>query len=242
MLLCAWSGPSQWSDSAGAASTLSRRRSIDGVSWVEYGKQLDENLKDLVARMRAKRYKPQPLRRVYIPKNEHQMRPLGIPALEDKIVQRGISFGDQPRRPTTPSRLASPSRSRTPSLPPGESRSCPPIILGVRILDSSIRKGKAGEHGHLWPSDSPMGMRPSFTWTIEPAKAPGISTSRVSPFPRPRRAHRRRLIVPARIFLALPYRQRLNSWSHTWSLSYEPEVRPTLTWPDADLKRCLTEA
>jgi hypothetical protein len=29
---------------------------------------------------------------------------------------------------------------------------------------------------------------------------------------------------------------------HTWSLSYEPEVRPTLTWPDADLKRCLTEA
>jgi len=68
-----------------------RASGIDGVSWKEYGKQLDENLNGLVARMKAKRYKPQPVRRVYIPKNEHQMRPLGIPALEDKIVQRGIA-------------------------------------------------------------------------------------------------------------------------------------------------------
>jgi RNA-directed DNA polymerase len=41
--------------------------------------------------MKAKRYKPQPARRVYIPKNEHEKRPLGLPALEDKIVQKGIS-------------------------------------------------------------------------------------------------------------------------------------------------------
>jgi len=41
--------------------------------------------------MKAKRYKPQPVKRVYIPKNEYEERPLGLPALEDKIVQRAIS-------------------------------------------------------------------------------------------------------------------------------------------------------
>lgn len=68
-----------------------RASGIDGVSWSEYGKDLDENLTGLVVRMKAKRYKPQPARRVYIPKNEHERRPLGLPALEDKIVQKGIS-------------------------------------------------------------------------------------------------------------------------------------------------------
>jgi retron-type reverse transcriptase len=52
---------------------------------------LDENLKDLVVRMKAKRYEPQPVKRIYIPKNEHEERPLGLPALEDKIVQKGIA-------------------------------------------------------------------------------------------------------------------------------------------------------
>jgi len=68
-----------------------RASGIDGVSWKEYGEQLDENLQNLVARMKAKRYKPLPVKRVYIPKNEHEERPLGLPALEDKIVQKGIS-------------------------------------------------------------------------------------------------------------------------------------------------------
>jgi group II intron reverse transcriptase/maturase len=45
-----------------------------------------------VARLKAKRYKPQPARRVYIPKDEHSKRPLGLPALEDKIVQKGIAW------------------------------------------------------------------------------------------------------------------------------------------------------
>jgi len=73
--------------------SLGRERAsgIDGVSWKEYGEQLDENLNSLVTRMKAKRYKPLPARRVYIPKNEHEKRPLGLPALEDKIVQKGIS-------------------------------------------------------------------------------------------------------------------------------------------------------
>ena len=68
-----------------------RASGIDGVSWKEYGEHLDENLNKLVARMKAKRYKPRPVKRVYIPKNEHEKRPLGLPALEDKIVQKGIS-------------------------------------------------------------------------------------------------------------------------------------------------------
>jgi len=68
-----------------------RASGIDGVSWEEYGEHLDENLKDLVIRMKAKRYRPQPARRVYIPKNEHEERPLGLPVLEDKIVQKGIA-------------------------------------------------------------------------------------------------------------------------------------------------------
>ena len=64
---------------------------MDGVSWKEYGEQLDENIRALVARMKAKRYRPQPAKRVYIPKDEHSKRPLGLPSLEDKIVQKGIA-------------------------------------------------------------------------------------------------------------------------------------------------------
>jgi len=77
----------------GCYYSLGRDRAggIDGVSWKEYGEHLDENLSHLVARMKAKRYHPQPAKRVYIPKNEHEKRPLGLPALEDKIVQKGIA-------------------------------------------------------------------------------------------------------------------------------------------------------
>ena len=69
-----------------------RASGIDGVSWEEYGRKLEDNLKDLVIRMKAKRYKPQPSKRVYITKDEHSKRPLGLPALEDKIVQKGIAW------------------------------------------------------------------------------------------------------------------------------------------------------
>ena len=58
-----------------------RASGIDGVSWKEYGERLDENISDLVARLKAKRYKPQPSQRVYIPKDEHSKRPLGLPTL-----------------------------------------------------------------------------------------------------------------------------------------------------------------
>ncbi len=65
---------------------------IDGVGVEEYEKELESNLKDLVTRMKAQSYRPQPVRRTYIAKaNGKSLRPLGIPAVEDKIVQRGIA-------------------------------------------------------------------------------------------------------------------------------------------------------
>jgi len=63
---------------------------IDGVTWGEYEENLDENIEDLVARLKAKRYRPQPVKRVYIPKPDGDKRPLGIPAIEDKVVQLAI--------------------------------------------------------------------------------------------------------------------------------------------------------
>lgn len=63
---------------------------IDRVTAEEYGRNLEENIKDLVARLKAKQYKPQPVRRAYIPKPNGDKRPLGIPTVEDKIVQIGI--------------------------------------------------------------------------------------------------------------------------------------------------------
>ena len=69
-----------------------RASGVDGVSWREYGERLEENLEELVIRMKAKQYRPQPSLRVYIPKDEKTMRALGLPALEDKIVQKGIAI------------------------------------------------------------------------------------------------------------------------------------------------------
>ncbi len=65
---------------------------IDNVSWEEYGRNLDENLELLVSRLKRKKYKPIPARRVYIPKSETEKRPLGISALENKVVERGITW------------------------------------------------------------------------------------------------------------------------------------------------------
>ena len=64
---------------------------VDNVTWREYGQSLDENLEILVERLKSRKYRPLPARRVYIPKNEGATRPLGLPALEDKIVQKGIA-------------------------------------------------------------------------------------------------------------------------------------------------------
>src|SRR5512146_2660137 len=63
---------------------------VDEVSWAEYGEHLDERLKDLENRVHRGSYHPQPVKRVHIPKGDGSARPLGIPALEDKIVQQAV--------------------------------------------------------------------------------------------------------------------------------------------------------
>jgi len=86
---------------------------IDGQTWEEYGKDLETNLKRLSGRLRRGAYRAKPVRRAYIPKLDGRQRPIGVPVLEDKIVQRalvdvlnaiyevdflGVSYGFRPGR------------------------------------------------------------------------------------------------------------------------------------------------
>jgi len=86
---------------------------VDGVTWLDYETGLEDRLIDLHSRVHRGTYRAQPSRRVYIPKPDGRQRPLGIAALEDKIVQqavvtvlneiyetdfRGFSYGFRPGR------------------------------------------------------------------------------------------------------------------------------------------------
>jgi RNA-directed DNA polymerase len=86
---------------------------VDGVKWEEYETGLEDRLEDLHSRVHRGAYRAQPSRRVYIPKADGRQRPLGIAALEDKIVQQavvtilnqiyevdflGFSYGSRPGR------------------------------------------------------------------------------------------------------------------------------------------------
>jgi group II intron reverse transcriptase/maturase len=86
---------------------------IDGETWRAYGEDLEGNLQDLSDRLRRGAYRARPVRRVYIPKTDGRRRPIGLPVLEDKIVQRaaaevlnaiyeqdflGFSYGFRPGR------------------------------------------------------------------------------------------------------------------------------------------------
>jgi len=73
--------------------SLNRNKAIgiDNISWEEYGKDLDNNLENLVIKLKQKKFKPQPAKRVYIPKGKGKTRPLGISSIENKIVERGIT-------------------------------------------------------------------------------------------------------------------------------------------------------
>jgi retron-type reverse transcriptase len=88
---------------------------VDGVTWQQYGEDLETNLQDLADRLKRGAYRAQPTRRTYIAKADGRPRPLGVTALEDKIVPAalvevlnaiyevdflGFSYGSRPgRRP-----------------------------------------------------------------------------------------------------------------------------------------------
>ena len=63
---------------------------VDGVTWEEYGGDLEAKLADLHGRIHRGAYRAQPSRRVWIPKSDGRQRPLGIAALEDKVVQHAV--------------------------------------------------------------------------------------------------------------------------------------------------------
>jgi RNA-directed DNA polymerase len=118
---------------------------VDGVTWRSYGQQLEENLHDLHARLHRGAYRARPSRRVFIPKADGRLRPLGIAALEDKIVQRAVvevlnavyEVGHLPLCSWEwPPRLGSSARSRrwTTARTGGCSRSAP-----ARFLPASRR-------------------------------------------------------------------------------------------------------
>src|SRR5438270_1381206 len=86
---------------------------VDGETWRHYGETLEDNLQDLSHRLKRGAYRAKPVRRAYINKSDGRQRPLGIPTLEDKIVQRatvevlnaiyeadflGFSYGFRPGR------------------------------------------------------------------------------------------------------------------------------------------------
>jgi group II intron reverse transcriptase/maturase len=65
---------------------------VDGVTWSQYGEDLGRNVTDLHARVHAGTYRAQASRRVWIPKADGRQRPLGVAALEDKVVQLAVSW------------------------------------------------------------------------------------------------------------------------------------------------------
>jgi group II intron reverse transcriptase/maturase len=86
---------------------------VDGETWRHYGQALEENLQDLSEDLKRGAYRAEPVKRAYIPKPDGQQRPLGVTALEDKMVQRatvrvlnaiyetdflGFSYGFRPGR------------------------------------------------------------------------------------------------------------------------------------------------
>jgi group II intron reverse transcriptase/maturase len=63
---------------------------VDGVTKEQYAQELERNLRDLHERLRTKRYRHQPIRRVHIPKEQGKTRPIGISTVEDKLVQDAL--------------------------------------------------------------------------------------------------------------------------------------------------------
>ena len=90
-----------------------RQAGVDGVTWHEYRQDLEHHIPDLHGRIHRGAFRAKPSKRTYIEKTDGRKRPLGIPSLEDKLVQQalrtvleciyeedflGFSYGFRPRR------------------------------------------------------------------------------------------------------------------------------------------------
>ena len=81
-----------WLHEAHRRTRKSGASGIDGQSAADYAAKLEENLQSLLERAKSGRYRAPPVRRVYIPKDGKEMRPLGIPTFEDKVLQRAVTM------------------------------------------------------------------------------------------------------------------------------------------------------
>jgi len=63
---------------------------VDGKTWQEYGREFPDRRESLSDEFKSGRYKAPAIRRVYIPKDKHGQRPLGIPTIEDKVLQASV--------------------------------------------------------------------------------------------------------------------------------------------------------
>lgn len=103
----------EWLREAYRRTRKNRSSGVDGVTAAEYESNLEGNLEDLLERFKSGRYQAPPVRRAYIPKGKDGLRPIGIPTLEDKVLQRAVcmllepiyehdfldvSYGFRPRR------------------------------------------------------------------------------------------------------------------------------------------------
>lgn len=88
----------EWLQEAYRRTRKDAAEGIDLVTAAEYGKDLDENIRSLLNRLKSGQYYAPAVKRVYIPKGEHtdELRPIGIPTFEDKVLQRAINMVLEP--------------------------------------------------------------------------------------------------------------------------------------------------
>ena len=80
-----------WLREAHRRTRKSGATGVDGQSAAEYAANLEDNLQSLLDRAKSGSYRAPPVRRVFIPKDGKEMRPLGIPTFEDKVLQTNCS-------------------------------------------------------------------------------------------------------------------------------------------------------
>ena len=140
---------------------------VDGETWRHYGQALEANLQDLSERLQRGAYRAKPVRRVYIPKADGRQRPLGVPVLEDKIVQRatvevlntiyetdflGFSYGFRPGRS---------QHHALDALYVGVLTQKVSWVLDVDIRAWSTCRARTSSHGPSINRSSRLGLRPA---------------------------------------------------------------------------------